>query len=531
MTRSLRAASLKAVYSAATLALLSCSSDKAHTPGSSVHDGGSGGSSGATANGGAGNESNGGSIGSGGEVGASNGGAAGTAAGGTPMLPPLPAYDGGQRGCDPGRVAVAHAPGGEALSPQPAGAPHTCYYPVGDGAMDPQIVVHPSGTLFFAPVNGTLGVASSKDDGMTWSAALTPDPGPGSWVHPWLYVDPSSGRLFFNVYNLPDGSCPDKGGGAQLWFSDDLGKTWENHVVGCDSKDYGKLIAGPAVTDATKAALMKSGYPSVLYYCAEGPTPIAGPDRFCYRSVDGGKTFTRTKSDAFVKTRDSTNGFPLAGATAPDGTIYTCMTSMKGLAVSVSRDEGDSWTVVTVPGSNAGQDADHFGDIFLSNNIATDTSNAAYAAWIDQTDHLPHLSVSKDHGTTWSASLVLGAPGVKFAKYVDVRVSKPGYVAIEYWGSGDATGLPGTDGYLLSDGRRFDGYLAVVPDVFAAKPVVWSARISAASGPLIANGISVVVGEYLGAPNFTKDGSIWASFSQHLGNPSTFAVRMDAPPE
>jgi hypothetical protein len=369
------------------------------------------------------------------------------------------------------------------------------------------------------------------DDGVTWSAALTPAPPMGSWVHPWVYVDQASGRLFFNTYNLPDGSCPDKGGGAQLWFSDDLGATWENHVVGCDSKDYGKLISGPPVTDASKAALAKSGYPSVLYYCAEGPTAISGPDRFCYRSLDGGKTFTRTESDAFDQTRDNTNGFPLAGAVAKDGTIYTCMTSQNGLAVSLSQDEGASWKVVTVPGSKAGQTHAFIGDVFLSNNVATDDSNAVYAAWIDESDRLPHLSASKDHGVTWSSPLALGAPGVKYAKYVDLRVSKPGYVAVEYWGSGDEMGLPDTDGYLVSDGRRYDGYIGVVADVFAAGPVVWSARISALSGPLIPNGIAYITGEYLGAPAFTKDGSIWAAFSEHFAAPATFAVRMDSVPE
>jgi membrane protein DedA with SNARE-associated domain len=70
----------------------------------------------------------------------------------------------------------------------------------------------------------------------------------------------------------------------------------------------------------------------------------------------------------------------------------------------------------------------------------------------------------------------------------------------------------------------------VVKDVFATEPVIWSARISATTGPLIPNGISFFVGEYLGPPVFTKDGAIWGAFSQHIGAQSTLAVRMDAPP-
>lgn len=527
---SLRATGLAAVAASVTLA---CTSDGGH--GGATPANGSGGMSADASMSDVGDTTGGGGStgGSGGAAGSSGGAAtAGADAGlaGATSLPPLPAYDGGMRGCDPMRVAVAHHEGGAALAPQPASAPHTCYYDVGDGAMDPQIVVHPSGNLFFAPVAGTLGVSRSKDDGMTWSAALTPDPPMGSWVHPWVYVDDATGRLFFNVYNLPDGSCPDKGGGAQLWFSDDLGATWENHVVGCDSRDYGKLIAGPPVTDASKALLAKNGYASMLYYCAEGPTAISGPDRFCYRSVDGGKTFTRTESDAFDKTRDHTNGFPLAGAVAKDGTIYTCMTSENGLAVSMSKDEGASWNVVTVPGSLAGQTQAVIGDVFLSNNVATDAESSVYAAWIDESDKLPHLAASKDHGATWSKPVVMAAPGVKYAKYVNLKVSEPGYVAVEYWGSGDAMGLPNSDGYLVIDGRRYDGYLSVVTDVFATDATVWSARVSAVDGPLAPKGIAYYVGEYLGTPAFAKDGSIWAAFSQHIGSPTTFAVRMDAPP-
>jgi hypothetical protein len=123
---------------------------------------------------------------------------------------------------------------------------------------------------------------------------------------------------------------------------------------------------------------------------------------------------------------------------------------------------GTGGTPAMAGGSAAGQTVEVLNDTFLSNNVTTDDDNAVYAAWIDESDRLPHLSVSKDHGDTWSAPIVLGAPGVEFAKYVNVKATEPGYVAVEYWGTPDRAGLPDTDGYLKSDGRRYDGYLAVI---------------------------------------------------------------------
>jgi len=60
-----------------------------------------------------------------------------------------------------------------------------------------------------------------------------------------------------------------------------------------------------------------------------------------------------------------------------------------------------------------------------------------------------------------------------------------------------------------------------------AAPCIGCDELTRRLRPLIPNGISYPTGEYLGAPAFTKDGSIWAAFSQHTGSsPTTFAVKM-----
>ena len=173
--------------------------------------------------------------------------------------------------CAPDRPAVAHAAGGQVLSPQPAGAPVPCAATTGFAAVDATLVITASGKIVFAPaVLPSLTV--SVDDGAVWSTPLKlPDEPSGTLLHPWVWQDAASHRLFYNVFPIAKGTCQD-GSGAMLWTSDDQGSTWTSGSVGCGSDDWGKVITGPPSTAASRAALAQSGYPDMVYYCATGPT-------------------------------------------------------------------------------------------------------------------------------------------------------------------------------------------------------------------------------------------------------------------
>jgi hypothetical protein len=201
-------------------------------------------------------------------------------------------------GCSPRTPALAHA-GGAALANRPGDGPIACASAIAQTTDDPSIVVATSGDLIFAPA-GSTGVVRSHDGGKSWGAPLLPPSAPTTALaHPWLWRDGASHRIYYNLFFGigGTGACSD-GSGAELWTSDDDGVTWSAPApVGCGSKDFGQIMTGPAATAADKAGLAKSGYPSALYYCATGPTLIVGPDRFCFRSLDGGRTFTRTKTE------------------------------------------------------------------------------------------------------------------------------------------------------------------------------------------------------------------------------------------
>jgi hypothetical protein len=418
-------------------------------------------------------------------------------------------------GCDRSRPAIALHPGAEPVEPEPENAPFPCAAPTGIKApFNTTVAVTSSGRVLFAPAMST-GVLATDDHGATFTGPLNKPPAEnaGLWGHPWLTRDPDTGRLFFTLYNSFLGPCPVTG--HNYWYSDDDGDSWVKMPkgVGCGSWDWGKIITGPAATAASKAALQKSGYPNLVYFCAGGEVYALGTHHYCYRSTDGGLTFTRTKADAVddarvIEARVKQVGWPNAGAIAPDGTFYKVHGSQgKGLTLVMSEDEGDSWSITQIPDTALGTTPNIN---FLASNVATDSEGNLYVVWVDDRDLLPYLVISRDRGKTWLPRMMVGAPEVKVATNINVAAREPGYVAINYYGSpqADSTG----DGYFNRDGRPYNAYITVSTDVFAERPVFWSASINDPDEPTLTTGINVLVSEYLGPPVFGPDGSIWAGF-------------------
>jgi hypothetical protein len=440
-----------------------------------------------------------------------------SASDGGPQAPVVPMAAPPFAGCTT-RSAVAHHPGAITIDPAPAGAPYSCAVPTGYPAVDPGLVFSGS-VMLFAPV-APAAILSTSDNATTWDGPSYASTTTTASLHPWLYRDAPSGRVFFNRFattGVP--SCPDSSG-TTVWTSDDVGQTWTSHDVGCGSKDYGKIITGPPATAARRAALAAAGVVNMVYFCATGPTFLSGPDRMCYRSVDGGETFERTGADA-IDAAAGQHGFPNGGSVGPDGSIYVAHPSSTGLAISISHDEGDSWADSFVPGSTTvGMTID-----WLSTNVTTDSAGNVYATWVDDSDYLPYLSISRDGGVTFGQGVMIGTPGIAFGAYPSITAKEPGYVAIAYYGTNDAD-LHGGDAYFRNDGRAYDAYLAVIPDAFDADPVVWTAQVNEPGAPVI-SGLSYVVSEYLGPPAFGPDGSVWAAF---VNQGQGLAARLTPPP-
>ncbi len=422
------------------------------------------------------------------------------------------------------RTAVALYPDATPADVSQTG-PQICAVSTGMRApFNTSIAVNEKGTVFYAPALVT-GVARSEDNGQTWEGPLNNPPGEkdGNWGHTWLWRDPVTGRLFFTLYNSFAGPCFG-GTGHNAWFSDDDGSTWTNldKGIGCGSWDWGKIVTGPARRPETQQKLEENGYPNVVYFCAGGPTYAIGPNHFCYRSVDGGKTYERTKGDAIDPTRGEV-GWPNAGYVAPDGTFYKAHPSSNGLSLSTSEDEGDSWRPTPVPNTRFTGNPATLN--FLSSNVTGDEDGNLYVVWVDDVDLNPRLAYSKDRGATWSAPIMVGAPGVRASACVNVSVKRPGYVAIAYYGSPQAEAAG--NGHTVNDQRPYDAYLTVSTNVFVERPLFWSASVNTPGKPAVP-GLDLLVSEYVGAPAFGPDGSIWIGFLQ---DDEGLVGRMTPPPE
>ena len=191
-------------------------------------------------------------------------------------------------GCTSPRVAQAHTGGGVVVSPQPANAPVSCASSTGQASVDPSVVVVADGGGLLEAPAGSTALLPSSDQGATWGAPLTPPGAPATAPdHPWLWQDAQSHRLFYNLF-------------------------------------FG--ISGTGA-------------------CADG----SGALLFCFRSVDGGKTFVRTLGNP-GSDPSNVDRFPHNGAVAADGTLYIAHTSSQGLAVAISKDgsapPGSSWRAI-----------------------------------------------------------------------------------------------------------------------------------------------------------------------------------------
>ncbi len=116
-----------------------------------------------------------------------------------------------------------------------------------------------------------------------------------------------------------------------------------------------------------------------------------------------------------------------------DGTVYVpqgkCPNAVlfpSVAAVSVSRDNGVTWTLSQVPNSTS---------INLDPSVAVDAGNNVYLTWLDA-NQLPRVAVSKDHGATWTNDTDVGAAlGIHNANFVISAAGDSGRAAVGFLGT------------------------------------------------------------------------------------------------
>ncbi|MDP8927945.1 MAG: glycoside hydrolase, partial [Actinomycetota bacterium] len=343
-------------------------------------------------------------------------------------LPTLPTAEADADGS--GGSAVVHKSGARKISAKGRKVPDAKLYRTGYAAGEPTLGIDKEGTVYFTTINllspannpgakNDPDVLKSADEGKSWEN-VSPKLGPLNAhqvsLDPYIWLDRPTGRIFNIDLTV---AC------SLLSYSDDGGKSWVTNPLACGQpvNDHQTLFGGPPVSSPT------IGYPHILYYCWND---IASSS--CSKSLDGGLTFHRTGAPAYpgVDPAAGSQGAGFCGGlhghgyVGPDGTVYLPKGHCGAPMLSISKDEGKTWTRVRVA------------DITIEQHeasVAADKKGNLYYLFIRKEDRMPYLVISKDGGETWAKPIMVGAPGLTQANLPTLDMSSPGKVAVAYLGS------------------------------------------------------------------------------------------------
>jgi len=265
---------------------------------------------------------------------------------------------------------------------------------------------------------------------------------------PIVFTDPQTHRTFVSQLYL---AC------SFLAFTDDAGESW-TPSEGCGPGallDHQTVGGGPYRREAAPPTAGLTGYPNAVYYCAQ-----SSYHGTCARSDDGGLTFG--PGVPAYNTPANASDDPYGGAcsaihghvrVAPDGVVYLpnkgCggtptagnLTNSEffggGPAVSVSEDNGVTWTVRRVPGGHNPEESDP--------SVSFDEDSTVYFGWQDgiapsETEYSKvsqaKIAVSRDHGRTWTKPYdVSSALGLKNVMFPEVIAGDRGRAAFAFLGT------------------------------------------------------------------------------------------------
>jgi hypothetical protein len=337
-------------------------------------------------------------------------------------------------------------------------------------------------------------------------------------VDPAVVVDRQTGRVFWvhTTYTedlrwpLPDQSAASwlvptavaNAHGFQVYSTPDDGRSWNTADYHYENTaDWEKIFLGPAPPASTGAA-QPVGYPNVVYVCANAPQEVIGPGRACYRSLDGGATFTPTAYE-FPSASAPAGCPPLAantGAVGHDGTVYIPQSCAGGTYLAVSHDEGASYAWLPVSG------APPAGGLGAVVQLAMDRADDLYVLWTEA-DAL-RLAISRDGGHSWSAPLTVSAPGLHHITLPAIAAGGRGAVGIVYYASADASA------------QTLSGYISQTAGALAQRPLFYAGAINDPAHPIFQNygDANTPRADFVGGAYDAK-GRFWGGVVQQLGPP------------
>jgi len=332
------------------------------------------------------------------------------------------------------------------------GKPAASAYSTGFESFEPTLGTTSNGDIYFSitPTSGVAAgwdasIAKSTDGGKSWKDVgprlPTGHSMPPETNDPYIYVDPSTDRVF-TFHMAPILLC------ANLSYSDDGGKTWQNNPNGCSPTavyDHQTIVAAKPRETAT------NGYPNILHQCVNAIYAA-----MCATSTDGGfswgpATPVYPKPEP-TQTCGAQHGHLAAG---PDGHVFL-PTSLCGTfpTVFISGDDGKTWRESRIA---------EIETPFVDPTVSVDSKGNLYASFIDERGFL-YFTTSTNNGKKWAKPIQ--AAGGYTANMPVIVAGDPGKVAIAYPATNDLAKGYDTEGYL-------DGSEAEV-----AKKVDWGANFT-----------------------------------------------------
>jgi hypothetical protein len=379
------------------------------------------------------------------------------------------------------------------------------------------IAVAKNGDVWFSAADWEWALVRSSDDGVHWTKEVPtgPQAQPGCYAvtssvtcqdnesaknatvaDAFLWIDPTTSKVFWSkTYGLA--IC------SSLSTSADNGKSWRSvPMFACPGADYEKIAGGPAPAGGEKP----TGYPNVLYGCTNGPTPwfVVGPARTCYKSLDGGESWTLAGTPLPSPLAPGCLHFQEPQVVGPDGSLFlpiSCTSSDATAPVRMawSGDEGTTWSYSEVPTGEVGNGAGLIGGV----TMAVDSKGTAYVVWRGINQKV-YLAVTKDKGKSWKGPFMVSMPGViggSPGPTPQVAAQGPGHIAIAYYG------------YTGKDSTRMNGYLTESFNADSSSPLLHSAAINDPKKPLyfpVQSG-TLPRNDYMGVA-FAPDGTPWGAY-------------------